>query len=209
VGDVGNVPKVCARPTDRRGRPTWATWACVTDRPTWAMWATCKKFRISTGPPADPCEKRILYMSHGVASNVGGTDRPTWAMWACATDRPTWAMWACSTDRPTWTTWATLGVGGTSRLLRSTCTLVTGKGTQHGAERLKNARTLGTLKEEKVLPVHSGLCLLPNHWNCLKVTRGHFWGHGEGHGAHPDRLGAAITMAAFITSSNQLCTLFF
>jgi hypothetical protein len=60
------------------------------------------------------------------------------------------------------------------------------------------------IKRGRYLPVHSGLCLLPNHWNCLKVTRGHFWGHGEGHGAHPDRLGAAETMAAFITSSNQL-----
>jgi hypothetical protein len=64
VGDVGVVSD----------RPTWGVGG--TDQPTWAMLATCQKFRISTGPPADPCKKRILYMSHDVASNVG-RDRST------------------------------------------------------------------------------------------------------------------------------------
>jgi hypothetical protein len=41
------------------------------------------------------------------------------------------------------------------RLHRSTCTLVPGTGTQDGAECLKNARTLGTLKR-KVVYLSSG-----------------------------------------------------
>jgi hypothetical protein len=64
------------------------------------------------------------------------------------------------------------------RLHRSKCTLVTGTGTQNGAERLQNARTLGTLKRKGYLPVlgglSGGLCLLPNHWKCLEVTGGHW-----------------------------------
>jgi hypothetical protein len=55
----------------------------------------------------------------------------------------------------------------------------------------------------------SVLCLLPNHWKIFKV-KGHTQGHdGEGHGAHPDRVGAADMMAAFIKSSDTLGTLFF
>jgi hypothetical protein len=54
------------------------------------------------------------------------------------------------------------------RLHRSTCTLV--PGTQDGAERLKNARTLGTLKRKVVYLSSGGLCLLPNYWKCLEVT---------------------------------------
>jgi hypothetical protein len=45
--------------------------------------------RISTGPPANPCEKRILYKSHDVASNVGGYDRPTDVGDVGVCDRPT------------------------------------------------------------------------------------------------------------------------
>jgi hypothetical protein len=54
------------------------------------------------------------------------------------------------------------------------------------------------VKNRKVSYLSSVLCLvplleiLPNHW---KMSGGHSQGPGEGHGAHPDRVGAADMMA--------------
>jgi hypothetical protein len=104
-------------------------------------------------------------------------------MAACNVQHATWAT------RVTWATWA-------GHLHPSTCTLVS----RTPAKR----ETVRDVKKKGYLPVLGlvlvlGSCLLPNHWKCLEVTGGHSAGHGEGHGAHPDRVGAADTMGPFIT----------
>jgi hypothetical protein len=85
--------------------------------------------------------------------------------------------------------------GGEGRLLRSTCTV-----SRTPAKRadVRDVKKKGYLPVLEPLP-HSGL---------LEMSGGHSGGLCEGHGAHPDRVGAADTMAPFIPFSNTLCTLY-
>jgi hypothetical protein len=110
-----------------------------------------EKDKISTGPSSDPSKNTNFY----------GSPTKWQATWrtCCGRGDKTWRRDETRRDVVTWR-----DVSSVPRVF------ATGNGTQHGAERLKNARSLEMLKRKGFYLSSSicfCLCFLPNHWKSL------------------------------------------